>query len=88
MKPTEPSCNLLIRLLTDWAWPVVALIIFANLRVELKRLLRRIEGSLSRISLPGGIAFDLQNIEQVTESKKIKLLSTTPTAEGHLEKCE
>jgi hypothetical protein len=81
MKPSEPSHDLLIRLLTDWAWPVVALIVFANLRGELKRLLRRIESSLSRISLPGGIAIDLQNIEQVTVNKKMKLLSVTPIAE-------
>jgi hypothetical protein len=81
MKPSEPSYDLLIRLLTDWAWPIVALIVFANLRGELKELLGRIANSLSKISLPGGIALDLQNIEQVTENKKINLLSITPRAE-------
>jgi hypothetical protein len=81
MKPSEPSYDLIIRLLTDWAWPIVALIVFANLRGELKRLLGRIANSLSKISLPGGIALDLQNIEQVTANKKRNLLSITPTAE-------
>jgi hypothetical protein len=81
MNPSEASCNPWVKLLTDWSWPIVVLIVFASLRTELQGLLRRVENSLSRLSLPGGFALDLQNIEQATENQKEKLSSSTVTPE-------
>ncbi len=80
MDPSEAFCNLLVRLLTDCAWPIVALIVFISLKTELKGLLRRVENSLSKLSLPGGFTLDLQNIELAAESEKKRLLSETATA--------